>query len=80
MLKGLGGLGGLGGLAGMVEVVRALRARMIIPMHYFNQYTLSRFVDRVRGEWPIDMHETSSMVVSQRTLPSEAKVVVLPGP
>ncbi len=67
-------------LAGMIEVVRTLRARLIIPMHYFNRYTLDRFIERVRGEWPIDMSDTSSVIVSQRTLPSEPKVLVLPGP
>ncbi len=67
-------------LAGMTEVVRALRARLIIPMHYFNRYTLERFIERVRGEWPIELSDTSSVVVSQRTMPSEPKVLVLPGP
>lgn len=67
-------------LAGMTEVVRALRARLVIPMHYFNQFTLSRFIERVRAEWPIEMSDTPSIVVSQRTLPSEPKVLVLPGP
>jgi L-ascorbate metabolism protein UlaG (beta-lactamase superfamily) len=67
-------------LAGMTDVVRTLRARLIIPMHYFNRYTLDRFVERVRGEWPVEMSEKPSIVVSQRTLPTEAKVLVLPGP
>lgn len=67
-------------LAGMIEVLKGLRARLIIPMHYFNQFTLSRFLDRIRGEWPVEMGDASSIVVSQKTLPAEAKILVLSGP
>ncbi|HEX2519292.1 MAG TPA: MBL fold metallo-hydrolase, partial [Castellaniella sp.] len=38
-------------VAGMVEVLRTLRARLILPMHYFNPYTLERFVERIRGDF-----------------------------
>jgi L-ascorbate metabolism protein UlaG (beta-lactamase superfamily) len=66
-------------VTGMVEVLRALRARLILPMHYFNPYTLERFVERIRGDFPVEMSETATIVVSQTTLPSEPKVLVLPG-
>lgn len=64
---------------GMIEVLRSLRARLIIPMHYFNQFTLTRFVDRVKGEFPIEESPTNTIVVSQETLPPEPKVLILPG-
>lgn len=64
---------------GMVEVLRNLRARLIIPMHYFNQFTLTRFVERVKGEFPIEESTTNTIVVSQETLPPEPKVLILPG-
>jgi L-ascorbate metabolism protein UlaG (beta-lactamase superfamily) len=64
---------------GMVEVLRSLRARLILPMHYFNAYTLNRFLDRVRGEFAVEIAEQAMIVVSQATLPSEPKVLVLPG-
>lgn len=66
-------------VAGMAEVLRALRARLIIPMHYFNQFTLTRFIDRVKGEFPIEESPTNTIVVSQDTLPAEPKVLILPG-
>jgi L-ascorbate metabolism protein UlaG (beta-lactamase superfamily) len=66
-------------IPGMVEVMKTLRARLIIPMHYFNQFTLTRFLERVKGEWPVDMSPTSSIVVSQQSLPAEARILVLPG-
>ena len=65
--------------AGMVEVVKALRARLILPMHYFNAYTLNRFLDRVRGDFAVETADSATIVVSQATLPSEPKVLVLPG-
>jgi hypothetical protein len=67
-------------VAGMVEVLRALQARLIIPMHYFNQFTLERFLTKARNEWIVETSPTPSIVVSQATLPAEATVLVLPGP
>ena len=66
-------------VSGMVEVLRALRARLILPMHYFNPYTLERFLERIRGDFPVETSEASTIVVSQATLPSDPKVLVLPG-
>lgn len=65
--------------AGMVEVVKALRARLILPMHYFNQSTLNRFLDRVRGDFPVEMAETNVFEASQATLPTTPMILVLPG-
>ena len=65
--------------AGMVEVLRALRARLVLPMHYFNPYTLDRFLARIRDEFLVETAREPMIVVSQATLPSEPKVLVLPG-
>ena len=65
--------------AGMVEVLKALRARLILPMHYFNPYTLNRFLDRIRNDFLVETAKEPVIVVSQATLPSEPKVLVLPG-
>jgi hypothetical protein len=66
-------------VAGMVEVMKALHARLIIPMHYFNQFTLGRFLDKARQEWTVETSAQSTIVVSQATLPREPTVLVLPG-
>jgi L-ascorbate metabolism protein UlaG (beta-lactamase superfamily) len=65
--------------SGMVEVVKALRARLILPMHYFNQFTLNRFLDKVRGDFPIEMAETNVLDISHAKLPANPKILVLPG-
>ncbi len=66
-------------VAGMIEVLKALRARLILPMHYFNPYTLNRFLDRIRNDFAVEMANDPTIVVSQATLPGEPKVLVLPG-
>jgi L-ascorbate metabolism protein UlaG (beta-lactamase superfamily) len=66
-------------VAGMVDVLKALRARLILPMHYFNPYTLNRFLDRIRESFAVETAGQSTIVVSQQTLPGEPKVMVLPG-
>ncbi|HWB45117.1 MAG TPA: MBL fold metallo-hydrolase [Hyphomicrobiaceae bacterium] len=66
-------------IEGVVEVLKALRARLILPMHYFNEYTLNRFLEHIRPVFPVEMGSTSSITVSQATLPGNPKVLVLPG-
>jgi L-ascorbate metabolism protein UlaG (beta-lactamase superfamily) len=65
--------------AGMVEVLKALRARLVLPMHYFNPYTLNRFLERVATDFAVERATEPTIVVSQPTLPNEPKVLVLPG-
>jgi L-ascorbate metabolism protein UlaG (beta-lactamase superfamily) len=66
-------------LEGMMEVLTALKAQIIIPMHFFGQYTLDRFLDRARQQWDVEQAEIPSFVVSKTTLPASPKVLVLPG-
>jgi L-ascorbate metabolism protein UlaG (beta-lactamase superfamily) len=66
-------------VAGVVETLRTLHARLILPMHYFDTFTLSRFLDRIRGDFAVEMGGQATIVVSQATLPTEPKVLVLPG-
>jgi L-ascorbate metabolism protein UlaG (beta-lactamase superfamily) len=66
-------------VTGMVEVLKVLRARLILPMHYFNPYTLNRFLERIGAEFAVERGNDPTIVVSQATLPAEPKVLVLPG-
>jgi L-ascorbate metabolism protein UlaG (beta-lactamase superfamily) len=66
-------------LDGIVEVLESLKAPVVIPMHYFSVFTLNRFLERMRGKFDVEMHETPSIVLSKATLPTSPKVVVLPG-
>src|SRR5580692_2130018 len=66
-------------LDGMMDVLSALKAQIIVPMHFFNPYTLQRFLDRAAQNWPIEHAEIPSFVVSKTTLPERPKVLMLPG-
>jgi L-ascorbate metabolism protein UlaG (beta-lactamase superfamily) len=66
-------------VAGVVETLKTLRARLILPMHYFNPYTLNRFLERIRADFPVEAAKEPTIVVSQATLPGAPKVLVLPG-
>lgn len=66
-------------LDGMIEVLHALKAPLLIPMHYFNQYSLDRFLQRMQGEWDIETLDVPSVVLSKATLPAKPKILVLPG-
>ena len=66
-------------LDGMMDVLSALKAPLIIPMHYYSQYILDRFLDRARKLWDVETAEIPSVVVSKATLPDTPKVLVLPG-
>ncbi len=64
---------------GMVEVMQAIKAPLMVPMHYFNTFTLRRFLDRVGREYDIEFAETPSFVASKAMLPTMGKILVLPG-
>lgn len=66
-------------LEGMIEVLKALKAKIMIPMHYFSEFTLNRFVARIAQDWPVEFNATPSIVLSRASLPETPKVIVLPG-
>jgi len=66
-------------LDGMFEVLTALKAQIIIPMHFFGWYTLERFLDRAKEQWPVERAEIPSVIISKTTLPKTPKILVLPG-
>ncbi len=66
--------------ASMVEVLELLKARLILPMHFFGQATLARFISNMGEDFDVDVHPTSTITLSFRDLPSRPKVLVLPGP
>ena len=65
--------------ASMINVIKLLRARIVLPMHYFGPTTLQRFLDGLSGEFEIEISPTPEIVLSESTLPSAPKVLVLPG-
>ena len=64
----------------MVEVLGQLNPRIILPMHYWSQEVLGRFLARMRDRAEIRLAETDSFTVSRATLPAAPQVLVLAAP
>ncbi len=64
----------------MVEVIRQLKAPLVIPMHYFGEHTLERFLSLLRDSHAVVLSDTSSLLVGRQTLPAKPTVMILPGP
>lgn len=65
--------------ASMINVIKLLRARIVLPMHYFGPTTLRRFLDGLGEEFDVEISPTPEIILSEATLPSAPKVLVLPG-
>lgn len=64
----------------MQEVITQLNAPLVIPMHYFSESTLERFLARLRNTHDIKLNPGPTTVVSRPTLPQKPTALVLPGP
>ena len=63
---------------GMVQVLKALKAPLVVPMHYFSEFTLGRFVEAAQKEFKVQRLSTNEIVVSRDRLPAKTEVWVLP--
>lgn len=67
-------------IEGMMDVLSAISPKLMIPMHFFGQSTLNRFLERARGKgWEVARSDTPAITMSRETLPSTPKVLALPG-
>lgn len=64
----------------MIDVIRQISAPLIIPMHFFTQETLERFLARLGETHAIRVSESPTVVLSRAMLPrGKPEVLVLPG-
>lgn len=63
----------------MFAVIEQIKPQLIIPMHYFNQYTLARFLERAAKTYPVRNSESPSLVLARARLPKKPEILVLPG-
>ena len=66
-------------IEGMVETLKAINAPLVIPMHYFSEWGLDRFLSRLGKEYEIARSATPTVTLSRETLPAKPTVLVLPG-
>jgi hypothetical protein len=62
----------------MVETLNVLKARLILPMHYFGQSTLARFLSVLDESFDVETNSGPEIAVSPTALPKATKVLVLP--
>lgn len=64
----------------MIEVVHQIAAPLVIPMHYFTEATLKRFLDRLGDTHTIRVSDDPHVTLSRASLPQgRPEVLVLPG-
>ena len=61
----------------MLKVIERLRSSVIIPMHWFSDWSLQEFLEEVPEGFDIVDRGENALTVSLRTLPSRPTVVVL---
>jgi L-ascorbate metabolism protein UlaG (beta-lactamase superfamily) len=62
----------------MIALLKTLKARLVLPMHAFGQYSLTKFLDGMKDQFEIALHDGRTITVSLDTLPSRPTVMVLP--
>lgn len=61
----------------MKDILNRLKSSVVIPMHWFGQSNLDRFLAGMEDTFEIDRRAGSAMEVSLRTLPDRPTIVVL---
>ena len=64
-------------VADMADVVRRLHARVVLPMHWFSDEGLARFLVQLQDDFTIVVPESAEIVLSRGGLPQRPEVVVL---
>jgi L-ascorbate metabolism protein UlaG (beta-lactamase superfamily) len=65
-------------MPGTMEVLKALKAPLVIPMHYFSEFTLGRFMEAAQKHFPVKRFQSAEMVIARDRLPAKTEVWVLP--
>ena len=64
----------------MIDVIRQISAPLVIPMHFFTEQNLARFLERMRETHTIKVSEVPRVMLSRDSLPrGRPEVLVLPG-
>ncbi|MGQ7792744.1 MBL fold metallo-hydrolase [Faunimonas sp. B44] len=63
----------------VVDTLQVLKARLVLPMHYFGQSTLERFLATLGVAFEVERSPMPEITVSTATLPRTPTAVVLPG-
>jgi L-ascorbate metabolism protein UlaG (beta-lactamase superfamily) len=64
----------------MQDVIAQIAAPLVVPMHYFSESTLERFLARLRETHDIKLNDSRSTLISRNIIPKKPSILVLPGP
>jgi L-ascorbate metabolism protein UlaG (beta-lactamase superfamily) len=64
---------------GMMEVLQQIKAPLVMPMHFFSNSTLARFLSEASKYYAVEHHPSPNIVLSREDLPKTPTVRVLPG-
>lgn len=64
-------------LPDMITVLQRLKSSIVIPMHWFSDYSLELFLQDIDGSFAVERTGISSLEVSLRDLPDRPTVIVL---
>ena len=64
-------------LPDMIRVLKRLKSSMVIPMHWFGEYTLDRFMTGIADDFAVTRPGVSMVELSLRNLPKHPTVLVL---
>ncbi|MDK3073287.1 MBL fold metallo-hydrolase [Sedimentitalea sp. JM2-8] len=64
-------------LPDMIAVLTRLKSQVVIPMHWFSDYSLQAFLSGIAGEFAVQHPGNSFIELSLRDLPARPTVVVL---
>jgi len=62
----------------MIGVLKRLKASLVLPMHAFGPHSLKRFLEGMRDQFEIVIHDAPTITVSVESLPARPTVLAIP--
>lgn len=63
----------------MLEVVQSIQPMIVVPMHFFSQYTLNQFLEIARDKYPVERLDAPVITLTRDRLPRRTTVMLMPG-
>jgi L-ascorbate metabolism protein UlaG (beta-lactamase superfamily) len=63
----------------MMAVIEAIHPAVVVPMHYFGQAVLDRFIRRISDSYAVHYSDMAAITLTRAMLPAKTEVWVLPG-
>ena len=64
----------------LVELIEQIHPKVVLPMHYFSQQNLARFLSLMRERYDVEVRASPVIELTRATLPPRPTIIALPGP